>query len=149
MSDGKVVFAAKYGDWISIRKIWVDPETRPEEVAALLVGVRQSIDRKLYDLLGVDEPAVEEFAKRLTKGKRKGFSSVSDVFSAMGPEAYRVGLSGACPPEALPAAKALLAQKVLEELKMSPEIDAKEFNKAFPNAKIAKPRGNFGKKKKK
>lgn len=149
MDEEKIVFSAKYGDWISIRKMFVDPETKAPEIASHLIGVQQSISRKIYPLLGIDEDKIQVIAANLVRGKKRGYAGVSEIFSAINSNSTKSELASVCSAESMPFAEALLTKKVIEALGLSVDISPDEFSKVFPEFKIAKPRGNFGGKKKK
>lgn len=145
MEDG-IIFAAKKGDWISIKKLAIDEKTAVPEVIGILMGIRQSIDRKLFSFAGVDTFAIDELAARLAKGKKKGYSSAAELLSAPKPQQE---LLAACKsPDSLPHAEAYLNKALLQALGVYTEIETGDYNSAYPGFKVSKPRGNFGKRKK-
>ncbi len=147
MENEEIIFAAKKNDWISIRKLFIDEKTVTPEAVGVLMGIRQSIDRKIFTFAGVDTDKVGEIAESLVKGKKKSYEVVAELLALPKPTAE---LRTACSSEAaLPAAEAYLNKTMLELIGFFTEIETDVFNKTYPENKIAKPRGNFGKKKKK
>ena len=145
--EDEVIFAAKKGDWIAIKKLAVDDKTALPEVAGVLMGIRQAIDRKIFFFAGVDTFVLDELAVGMAKGKKKGYASAAELLSAPKP---REQLLAACKsPDALPQAEAYLNRALLEAIGLRTEVETDDFNSAYPGYKISKPRGNFGKKKKK
>lgn len=145
--DEEIIFAAKKGDWIAVRKLAIDGKTAAPEAVGVLMGIRQSIDRKIFSFAGVNTDAIGELAERMAKGKKKGYASAAELLSAPKPHAE---LRAACSSNsALPAAEAYLNRALLQAICLPTEIETEDFNSAYPEFKVSKPRGNFGKKKKK
>jgi len=143
--EGEIIFAAKRGDWIAVKKLTIDEKTALPEVVGVLMGIRQAVGRKIFSFAGVDTFQLDELAAGMAKGKRKGFASAAELLSAPKP---REQLLQACKsPDALPHAEAYLNKALLENIGLLTEVDTDDFNKAYPDYKISKPRGNFGKKK--
>ena len=144
--EDEIVFAAKKGDWIAIKKLAIDDKTALPEVIGVLMGARQAIDRKIFFFAGVDTFVLDELAAGMAKGKKKGYASAAELLSAPKPEGE---LLAACKsPDALPAAEAYLNRALLEAIGLRTEVETDDFNSAYPGYKISKPRGNFGKKRK-
>lgn len=143
--EDEIIFAAKRGDWIAVKKLTIDEKTALPEVVGVLMGIRQAIDRKIFSFAGVDTFAIDDLAAGMAKGKRKGLASAAELLSAPKP---REQLLQACKsPDALPHAEAYLNKALLAAIGFSTEIETDGFNSAYPDYKISKPRGNFGKKK--
>ena len=143
--EEEIIFATKKGDWIAIKKLTIDEKTALPEVIGVLMGIRQAIDRKIFFFTGIDTFQLDELAAKMAKGKKKGFASAAELLSAPKPKEQ---LLSACKSEAdLPHAEAYLNKMLLENIGLLTEVDTDAFNKAYPDYKISKPRGNFGKKK--
>ena len=69
--NDSVEFLAKYKNWVAVKKIRITEGTVPEEIVLQLSGIRQSVDRKSFEILGIDVEAMDEYATELTKGTRK------------------------------------------------------------------------------
>jgi hypothetical protein len=46
----EVTFSAKYKNWISIKKMGIDENTKEPEVAHILASIKETIDRKAFEL---------------------------------------------------------------------------------------------------
>ena len=147
MSD-EVIFTARYKDWMVIKKLLIEENTSPQEVAAILAGIEETISRKSYEFTGINQSAVEQIAQKLTKGKRKSFTSLSEALSSLKPTELKNELLAACPtPAHLPIAENYLLKCMLDNSGFKTNLDRQILSKTFPEIKVPKPRGNFGKKK--
>jgi len=150
MEDESVVFTARYREWMVIKKLSIDERTTPQEVAAALAGMEATISRKSYEFTGINRDAVEEIAAKLSAGKRKSYVSLADALSALKPAALKEQLLTACPtPAHLPIAENYMVKCLLDNLGFRTNLDTETLSGTFPEIKVTKPRGNFGKKKKK
>lgn len=145
----EIVFTAKYKDWMVIKKLLIEENTKPEEVAAALSSIQATAIRKAYDFSGINKQVVEELAAKLTAGKRKSYPNLAEVFSSMKPGEFKTALLAACPdPKYLPIAESYLLTCVLSNVGFSAYLDSQTLMEVFPELKMPKPKGNFGKKKK-
>jgi hypothetical protein len=46
-----IEFLAKYKDWLAVKKISITNDTKPEEIVLQLAGIRQSLDRKAFEMI--------------------------------------------------------------------------------------------------
>ena len=151
-SGGKaVVFAAKYGDWISIKKMSVDEKTAPQEIAAMLAGIRETVDRKVFQLAKIGTEKIEERAAALAKGRRKAYGSLAEIFSSLDEGETKSFLFLAVPEaRLLPLAEACLFRSIFSATGFQTEVSIEALKKAFPELKVAMPKGRLaGAKKKK
>jgi Ran GTPase-activating protein (RanGAP) involved in mRNA processing and transport len=145
--EGEVIFTARYKDWVVIKKLSIDQSTTPQEVSAILASIEATISRKSYQFSGINQQAIEAIAKRLAQGKRKSFSSLSEVFAGIKPTELKSELLAACPTEAhLPIAENYLVKAVLDILGFKTNLDVETLSQAYPEIKVPKPKGNFGRK---
>jgi Protein of unknown function (DUF2666) len=145
---GEVAFTARYKEWMVIKKTSIDEKTTPQEVAASLASIEATLSRKSYEFTGINQGAIEAMAERLVKGKRKSFVSLSEALSALRPSELKTELLTACPSEKhLPIAENYLLKVMLDLLGFRTNLDTETLSHTFPEIKVAKPRGNFGKKK--
>jgi hypothetical protein len=145
---GEVVFTARYKDWMVVKKLLIDEKTTPQEVSAILASVEATLTRKSYQFTGINQSAIEEIAAKLVKGKRKSFASLSEALSSLKPTELKSELAAACPTEKhLPIAENYLLKVMLDLLGFKTNLDGETLSETFPEVKVAKPRGNFGKKK--
>ncbi|MCX8194661.1 MAG: DUF2666 domain-containing protein [Candidatus Micrarchaeota archaeon] len=148
MAEGEVVFTARYKDWVVIKKMSIDSSTTPQEVAAILASIEATLSRKSYEFAGINQQKIDEIAERMVKGKRKSYSSLAEAISSIKPSELRQELLAACPTEKhLPIAENYLLKMVLDKLGFRTNLDTETLQEVYPEIKVAKPRGNFGKKK--
>ena len=146
---GEVAFTARYKDWMVIKKMSIDEKTTPQEVSAVLASIEATLTRKSYEFAGINMAAIDAIAEKLVKGKRKSFVSLSEALSSLKPTELKGGLLTACPtPAHLPIAENYLLKAMLDLSGFKTNLDGETLQMAFPEIKVAKPRGNFGKKKK-
>ncbi len=144
----EVIFTARYKDWMVIKKLLIEENTTPQEVAAILAGIEETMSRKSYEFTGINQQKIEAMAEKLTKGKRKSFTSLSESLSTLKPTELKNELLAACPtPAHLPIAENYLVKSMLDSLGFKTNLDRQTLSKTFPEIKAPKPRGNFGKKK--
>ncbi|MEM4348109.1 MAG: DUF2666 family protein [Candidatus Anstonellaceae archaeon] len=144
---GEIVFTAKYKDWIVIKKMSIDSKTKPEEVAAILASIEATLSRKSYQFSGIKQEQIEALAAKLVKGKRKSFASLAEVFSSLRPSEFKEQLLSSCPTEKhLQIAENYLVKTVLDMLGFKTNLDPETLQEVYPELKIPKPKGNFGKK---
>jgi len=149
MPEGEIAFTARYKEWMVIKKASIDDATAPQEVAAALASVEATISRKSFEFSGINTAKVSEIAGKLVKGKRKSFASLSEALAAFKPTELKTELLTACPtPAHLPLAENYLLKCMLDLMGFRTNLDTETLSQVFPEIKVAKPRGNFGKKKK-
>ena len=143
-----VVFTARYRDWMVVKKLSIDDRTTPQEVSAALASIEATISRKSYEFSGINREAVEAIASKLSAGKRKSYVSLSEALLALKPTALKAELLTACPtPKHLPIAENYMVKCLLDNLGFKTNLDTETLSGTFPEIKVTKPRGNFGKKK--
>lgn len=149
MADS-ILFSAKWGNWIVIKKMAIDRDTRPAEVAGILAGIETTVNRKAFEFAGIKTAPIDELAAQLTKGKRRGWGTVAEIFGKLSSADLKSRLAPACPEGILlPIAEAYLLKRVLENIGMNPTLDLEELQYAYPQLKIQKPRGRLPGSKKK
>ncbi len=161
----EVVFSAKYGDWISIKKMSIDEKTSPAEVAYALAGVMNTVGNKGFVFLGIDTEKIDAYAARLVGNRRRSYGAVTEILGSLKPAEIRVELLSAIKPdvaplppdksgnpvsfeEKLPLAEAWFMRSLMKALGFDFNVDPDVLSKLYPGLKFPKPKGNFGKKKK-
>jgi hypothetical protein len=149
-SEG-IVFAAKYGDWVSVKKMSIDAKTKPEEVAAHLSSVRMTIDRKTAEIMGIDTEVLETYAANMMGNMRKSAANLEKITKALSEAEAIRSVEASCKGDQslTDAAKTYLFSIMLRNLKLDLEVSPDTLMDMFPGLKIPKPKGNFGGKKKK
>lgn len=141
-------FMAKYRDWISIKRIGIRPETKPEEVVHYLAGIRTTIDSKSFPMLKINTSALDEYANTLSAGMKKSYGSLASALNKMdSPETKKV-LVESSSKELSSLAEIYLLGKVISNIGFDTSINQKAISKIFPEIKTPKPLGRAGKSKK-
>jgi len=149
MEEGEVVFTARYRGWMVVKKLSIDEKITPQEVAAALASIEATISRKSYEFTGINREAIEAMAEKMAGGKRKSFASLAEALSSLKPSELKGQLLLACPaPAHLPIAENYFVKCLIDRLGFRTNLDTETLSGVFPEIKVAKPRGNFGKKKK-
>lgn len=150
-SEG-ISFMAKYKDWVSIKKLSIHPDTKPEEVAAHLSSIRIATDRKTAQILGVDTESLDIYASSVTENMRKSAANLQKITEIMcSPEAKKQ-IDDASKGDASirDAAIVYLFSRMMQNLKIDLEVSPDTLMDMFPGLKIPKPKGRMpGQKKKK
>ena len=149
-SDG-VVFMAKYNGWVSVKKMSIDKNTKPEEVAANLSSIRMATDRKAAQILGIDTELLETYATNMIGTMRKSAANLEKITNALDDAEALKEIENSCKgnKSLSEAAKTYLFSTMLNKLKLDLEVSPDTLMDMFPGLKIPKPRGNFGGKRKK
>ena len=148
MEEEMIVFTARYRGWRVIKKLSIDERTTPQEVAAALAGMEATVSRKSYEFTGINRDAIEAIAEKLAAGKRKSYVSLAEALSSLKPTELKAQLLTACPtPAHLPIAENYMVKCLLDKLGFKTNLDTETLSGTFPEIKVTKPRGNFGKKK--
>ena len=150
-SEG-ISFMAKYGNWVSIKKMSITKDTKPEEVAAHLSSIRITADRKTASILGVDTEGLEIYASGITGNMRKSAANLEKISGIINSEESRKKVEVACNgiAELRDAAKTYLFSTMLQNIKLDFEVSPNTLMDMFPGLKIPKPKGRMpGQKKKK
>ncbi len=144
----EVMFAARHKDWLVVKKLLIVQNTLPEEIAITLASIDKTIVRKSYQYTGINTDVVEAYVMTVAR-KGRTFANLAAVFGSLQPGTVKAALLPACPkPELYPFAESYFVKRLLEEIGYDPCLEPETLGKVFPHIKVAKPRGNFGKKKK-
>lgn len=146
--SGSIDFSAKYKDWIVIKKASILPDTKPEEIAFQLASIRQTIDRKAFEILGIDTKALDAYAATITSGMRKSYKDMAQAVQALGSPQSKEAVSSACGSrsELEEPAKTYLFRKVIQGLGFDFDVNQEMLAKVYPHLKLPKPRGRQPKK---
>ena len=146
-----IAFLAKYKDWVSIKKMSIDENTKPEEIAAHLSSIRIAADRKEAEILGVNTEPLDIYASTVTENMRKSAANLEKIVAALESQECADQIGTACGPDSAltSAARTYLFSTMLQNLKIDFEVSPDTLMDMFPGLKIPKPRGNFGGKRKK
>lgn len=144
MPEGdSVEFLARYKNWLAVKKIHIDESTKPEEIVLQLSSIRQSVDKKSFELLGIDVAKLDAYAAQITTGTRKNYGALAEVIQKLGTgEAKEVAKNATGgKPELAEIASTYLFRKTVQSLAFDFDVNPDMLQKAFPNLKIPKPPG--------
>jgi len=136
-------FLAKYKEWIAIKKMSISDDTKPEEIAFHLASIRQTIDKKAFEILGIDTKQLDELANKITGGARKSYKALAEAIASLGSQEARDIVAKACngKEELQEVANAYLLRKVVQNLGFDFDVNQEMLAKVYPQLKIPKPLG--------
>lgn len=135
-------FMAKYGDWVSIKRLGIRGYTRPEEVVYHLAGIRTSIDAHSYRILGIDTDALDSIAKELVSGKPKTAESFGAIVDAINSPGTKRRIREACSSDTVAKlALPYLLNRALSGMGHDTSIMQAQMSKLYPELKLKPPRG--------
>ena len=140
----EIVFSAKYGDWISVKKMSIDEKTAKPEVVAMLASIRENIDRKAFQFSGVDIAKIDAKVAEITKGRRKAYGTLAEVVSSLNWSELKQVFAASVPEErAVPLAEAYFFKSLLTALGFNFEVSVGLLTKIYPEIKMPKPMGRM------
>ncbi|MDE1856367.1 MAG: DUF2666 family protein [Candidatus Micrarchaeota archaeon] len=144
MAQGDSVdFMAKYNTWVSIKKMSINEKTTPQEIVMHLSSIRQNIDRKAFELLGIDTKSLDEVASTFTAGKRKSYGALGEILDTFGKADTKSAIEKAIngKEELKAIAGIYLFRTVVKNLGFDFDVNPEILQKAYPELKIPKPPG--------
>jgi hypothetical protein len=148
--EEELSFFANVKGWQCVKKLAVDENTTSPEIVAKLSSIVTSAGTKAFELSGIDMGAIKAYSDLLTKGKRKSYNNLAEIFASLRPTDVKAKLLPLCKEEkAYPIAEAYLINCIFTNLQLYPWIDLKVFGGIYPEVKISKPKGRVAGAKKK
>lgn len=146
-----VDFTVKYKDWIAVKKLGVRDYTKPEEVVFHLAGVRNSIEGKMYKLLGINTEILDAAAENITKGARKSYGALTAAIGSLSSADAKKAVQDSCSSnkDLAAIAETYLLAKIIKDLGYDTCLNQVQMSKVFPELKLPKAPGRMGKGKKK
>lgn len=146
--DESIEFSARWKDWVVIKRTTIREGTKPEEIVFTLAAIRQSIDRKAFDFIGIDTKALDDYAASISAGMKKNFKDLGQVVQALGTPQSKEAVAKACAskPEADEIARTYLFRKAVQSLGFDFDVNQEMLSKIYPELKMPKPRGRTPKK---
>lgn len=153
-SDGAVpsgiALMAKYREWISIKKLSISDDTKPEEVSAHLSSIRMTADRKIPQILGINTMNLDAYADGSTNKMRKSAANIEKIVDILCSGETKKQVDEAIPSESVRGiAVTYLFGKMLQNIKLDLEVSPGTLMDMFPGLKIPKPKGRMPGQKKK
>ncbi len=147
---GSLEFSAKWKDWVAVKKMTIRTDTKPEEIAFNLASIRQSIDRKAFEILGVyiNIKDLDDYASKIVSGKKKNFKDIADAVQELSSPESKKTVEGSCikNPDLKDIANAYLLRRVVQLLGLDFDVNQEMLAKAYKELKLPKPRGRQPKK---
>ena len=142
-----IAFMAKYKDWISIKKLSVSDDTKPEEIAAHLSSIRMTVDRKIPQILGVNTGSLDIYAAASTGKMRKSFANMEKIVDILCSDGTKKQVTESIRSESVRGVAVIyLFSRMLQNIKVDLEVSPETLMAMFPGLKIPKPRGRTPKK---
>ncbi len=143
MGSDSIEFLARYKNWLAVKKITIDDNTKPEEIVLQLSTIRQSVDKKSFELLGIDTATLDAYATQLTGGARKSYGKLAEVIQKLGASDTKEVVTKATggKEELAEIAGTYLFRKTVQNLTFDFDVNPEMLQKAYPNLKLPKPPG--------
>lgn len=140
-------FFAKYRDWVVIKRMSIGDATKPEEIAFHLAGIRQTLDKKAFLFLEIDTQKLDDYATKLTNGKKKNFAGLAEAISSLSSSESKETLKAACGAKEQHAsvANAYLLRQIMQKLGFDVDVNQEMLSKIYKDLKIRKPLGRKAK----
>ena len=143
-----VDFLAKYGEWISIKRLGIRSDTKPEAVAHHLGGISHTATSKAFVFLGINTAQLDTVAEGITAGMRKSYDSLAQCVVKISKPDVKAAVNAACKdPKVAQVAEAYLLGRIISNIGYDTSVNQVTMSKIFPGLKP--PKGKTGRKAKK
>ena len=88
----EVMFAARYKDWLVVKKLLILENTLPEEIAITLASIDKTLVRKSYEYTGINTVIIEAYALTVVK-KESALEGCAPSSSATGAASTLIDLA--------------------------------------------------------
>jgi hypothetical protein len=143
--DEFVDFSAKYKEWVAIKRLGITPQTKPEEIAYHLAGIRATIDSKAFKILGIDTDAIDNHVKQVQKTGKGPQAIAQAMLELEKPEFKRVVLDACSSQTLAPFAKTYALNRLMNEFGVETSLSQLALSKAFKELKPPKAPGRLSK----
>lgn len=144
----EINFLAKYRDWVVIKRMSVDENTKDEEVAVAIASINSTLTRKAFDFCGINRQAIDEYAKKIAKGRRKAYKNLAEAIASVKQSELKRELLNSCDEKLLSIAEAYFLRSLINALGFKVDASLEALSKIYPELRVPKPRGRFGRRKK-
>lgn len=121
---GRIIFVAKYREWIVIKKLSLDNIDADWEISGIIASANMSALNKAFQLASDDYEGKLKEAKKIAGGKRKSLKAAGEIITAV-------------------ANDPIILTKALEELGYYTYLTPFVLMEAYPDLKPKKPKGRF------
>ncbi len=132
-------FIARYKDWVAVKKMAVRKETRPEEIVFHLSGIRNSFDKKLFSIMGINLDLLDEFSRSVSK-KSKTYSELGQVLSALDSKDAKEAIAKSCDKKISKIAEIYLLGRVMVDSGFDTSVTQQMISKMYPDLKLKIPK---------
>ncbi len=132
-------FIARYKNWVAVKKMAVRKETRPEEIVFHLSGIRNSFDKKLFSIMGINLDLLDEFSRSVSK-KSKTYSELGQVLSALDSKDAKEAIAKSCDKKISKIAEIYLLCRVMADSGFDTSVTQQMISKMYPDLKLKIPK---------
>ncbi len=142
-----ISFIAKYGKWVSIKKMNIREDTKPEEIAAHLTSIRLTLDKKAFEYTGLNAAGLDDYVASLGKMRRSA-ENLEKAINILNSKATDVKVAefSKGTNDGGEVARIYLLRQMLQAMKLNFDVSPEELTSAYPNLKIPMPPGRKPKK---
>ena len=124
-------FIARYRDWIAIKKMSIREDTKPQEIAFHLAGIRDSFNKRLFSMLEIKTAVLDEFSSKIAKGK-KDYGSLAEAINILDSKEAKEAIAGSCDKKVAKIAKVYLMNKIINDSGFDTLVTQQIISKAYP-----------------
>ncbi len=136
-------FMARYNGWVVSRSLNATASTGQNDVALFLVLVREEVDKRAFEILGIDLKAIDAYSDRITKPLPKGsYKELVGIYKTLGSAEVEETVNRAtnAREELKPFAKAYLLRSALEKLGLDHYVSSR--GRVFSGRVVTKSQGS-------
>lgn len=122
----RISLIAKFGEWVAIKKLFIEPGMERWEIAGILAGINETLVKKAFDFSGLGKAELDAKAAVLITGKRKSYQSMGEAIRGI---------------EGPPSETAYLYNSILSTFGILPYANRSMLSKQYPEIKGPKMRG--------
>ena len=132
-SGDSIDFFARYKGWAVARSINIADNTDPKEIASYIVSVREDVDKRAFEVLGIDLKILESYSEKISKPlQKRSYSELVNIYKQLGsPDTEsEVGRATSNREELKPFGKAYIMRAAMKNMGIDFYItrDNKAFN---------------------
>ena len=140
--DSRIDFFANWGKWVSIKKMTILKETKPEEVAIHLASIGDSIDKKIFEFFPEDSKAkLSKYIEDLSKGKSSKMADLSNVAESLSSKDAKDLVEKSVGSSNTSIGYAYILCSAMKNLGFEYKASLEFIGKAYPELKVKKPPG--------
>lgn len=115
-------FSAKHGSWIVVKKMALDEHTADEDIARILLSIRETLNNKIYEYLGkdFDLDTLEKWAEEIVPSGRLSEEKIAEALKTLkSPKTTKRLKELTTEKQKLEVYRGLLTELVLQRLKLN------------------------------